>query len=350
MTSSDKGWLLYEDPYYGFTVRYPPDWFLYPTNRSAAGNVATITNYRLNVGTPTPADFAKLEIGVFRYDKSSTQSVKEWARHPEWQLSWPVRDSELSINGIDAIEQTYLCGERFYLLAYIPREAEVYFVSVISPVATLATDLLTILGSFTCTAPYNKPQKVVDYLYPRDTFDIHPEDVPLTAPSGFRLPFDGSYAITNGPKEGAHTGRAEEAIDFAMGTGTEVKATEVGTVIFRGVQGCYGNIIGLQHDNGMLSWYAHLNEFVASDNQRVSKGDLIARSGATGTAPGCPSTGAHLHFHVRQGETPVCIRDLPGIWWNTSFPPGDPGLTSGCACYPPCGSAPSQCREGASLL
>jgi murein DD-endopeptidase MepM/ murein hydrolase activator NlpD len=351
-----ENWPLYEDPNYGFAVRYPPDWFSYPSNQSGDGSVATIANYPLSkVSMPSPADFVKVEIGVFLYDKSPIQSLEEWAKPVAWMLPSLVRQNELSINGICAIQQTYLCGETFNLITYIPRGTKVYFVSVTNPTSTLSTELLRILASFTFTAPYGKPQKVVDYLYPRDTFDIHPESVSLTAPSGFRLPFDGSYEISNGPREGVHQGRAEEAIDFVMATGTEVKATETGTVIFRGVQGCYGNIIGLQHDNGMLSWYAHLQEFVVSDNQPVSKGQLIARSGATGTGEDCPSTGAHLHFHVREGETPICILDLPGVWWNTSYnpdddPPGDPDLYSGCASYPPSGSPPSECREGARTL
>ena len=346
-----ENWPLYEDPNYGFAIRHPPDWFVYPSSQSGDGNVATIANHPLNkVTMPTPTDLVKVEIGVVLYDKSPTQNLREWVKPADWMLPSPVRENGLSINGISSIRQTYLCGEAFNLITYIPRGIKVYFVSVICPTSTLSAELLTILASFTFAGPYSKPQKVVDYLYPRDILDIPPEDISLTAPSGFRLPFDGSYEISNGPEEGAHQDRAEEAVDFVMGTGTEVKATETGNVIFRGVQGCYGNIIGLQHDNGMLSWYAHLNEFVASDNQRVSKGQLIARSGATGTGPGCPSTGAHLHFHVRIDETPICILDLPGVWWNTSYPPGDPALYSGCASYPPSGSAPNECREGARTL
>jgi murein DD-endopeptidase MepM/ murein hydrolase activator NlpD len=344
-------WLVYEDTNYGFAVRYPPNWFLNPTERSGGGEVATITSYPPNdVAGETPTlhsvDFAKAEIGVFLHNKPSTQSLKEWTRPAEWMLPSLVQERELSINGVDTIQRTYHREQMFISTTYIPRGTKVYFVSITTLTSTLPIDVLTVLNSFTYTTPYNETQDAVDHLYPQDSFEFLGNALPM-APVGFRLPFDGSYPISNGPGEGYHTGSAGEAVDFPMVTGTAVKATEVGNVTFADWDSSgYGWSIRLHHDNGMDSWYAHLSTIQVSVGQRPSKGQQIALSGNTGGA----STGPHLHFHVKSGSSPVCIRDLSDIWWNTWFPPGDPNYYSGCACYPPCGSPPSQCYQGARRL
>ncbi len=71
-------------------------------------------------------------------------------------------------------------------------------------------------------------------------------------------------------------------------------AAESGTVIFAGYSGSYGNLMKVQHSNGIVTYYAHLSGFVASVGSSVSKGQTIALIGSTGN-----STGPHLHFEVR---------------------------------------------------
>lgn len=83
-------------------------------------------------------------------------------------------------------------------------------------------------------------------------------------------------------------------IDIPSGLGTPVVSAESGTVIYSAPCGSYGNLMKVQHDNGLVTYYAHLSSFVASTGQRVSKGQTIALMGSTGN-----STGSHLHFEVR---------------------------------------------------
>lgn len=83
-------------------------------------------------------------------------------------------------------------------------------------------------------------------------------------------------------------------IDIASGTGTPVVSADGGTVISAAYEGSYGNIVKVQHDSGLVTYYAHLSSFVASPGQRVEKGQVIALMGSTGN-----STGPHLHFEVR---------------------------------------------------
>lgn len=87
-------------------------------------------------------------------------------------------------------------------------------------------------------------------------------------------------------------GRGHEGIDFACKCGTPVKAAHSGTIRYRGTLGNYGNYIGIQHDKGYGTGYAHLQGFAVNLNQRVNEGDVIGYVGSTGNSTGC-----HLHFN-----------------------------------------------------
>lgn len=93
------------------------------------------------------------------------------------------------------------------------------------------------------------------------------------------------------PSGGYHSG-----VDFAVPMGTAVHAADNGIVIVSKNLGnrSYGKYIVISHGNGMHTYYAHNSELLVSEGQKVSKGQLIAKSGNTGN-----STGPHCHFEVR---------------------------------------------------
>ncbi|MFI1400622.1 M23 family metallopeptidase [Streptomyces sp. NPDC020681] len=87
--------------------------------------------------------------------------------------------------------------------------------------------------------------------------------------------------------------------DFAVPTGTPVKAAGSGTVVKAGPNGggdgpAYGNAIVVKHSNGKYSQYAHLSKINVNVGSKVSAGQVIAKSGNTGN-----SSGPHLHFEIR---------------------------------------------------
>ncbi len=104
-------------------------------------------------------------------------------------------------------------------------------------------------------------------------------------------------------------------IDFAVPSGTFVTATTGGTVKSSAFEAAGGNFIILQHDDGKRSAYLHLNERLVVPGQRVEKDQLIATSGNTGER----TTGAHLHFEVRQPATPKDIKLNPLDFLPGSF-------------------------------
>jgi murein DD-endopeptidase MepM/ murein hydrolase activator NlpD len=96
--------------------------------------------------------------------------------------------------------------------------------------------------------------------------------------------------------EGAfHTG-----IDLSAASGTQVHVTADGVVTSAGWGGDYGNLVVVNHGNGVQTYYAHLSETLVVPGQDVRLGQVIALSGGTGRA-----TSPHLHYEVRIAGTPV---------------------------------------------
>ncbi|MBR2474353.1 MAG: peptidoglycan DD-metalloendopeptidase family protein [Clostridia bacterium] len=98
-------------------------------------------------------------------------------------------------------------------------------------------------------------------------------------------------------------------VDLRASTGTSVYASDGGKVIYAGWLSSYGYLVKIQHDNGDQTYYAHLSKISVSAGNRVYKGQIIAKSGATGNV-----TGAHLHFEIRKnGSTVNPVSYLPSM-------------------------------------
>jgi len=111
----------------------------------------------------------------------------------------------------------------------------------------------------------------------------------------FILPVDGvntgSYGrrrIFNGQPRRPHSG-----MDFAANTGTPVRNPSPGTVIELGDFFFSGNLVYIDHGQGLISLFAHLNEIDVKLGQRVGKGEIVGKVGATGRV-----TGPHLHWSL----------------------------------------------------
>ncbi|MCD2175226.1 M23 family metallopeptidase [Rhizobium sp. C4] len=89
-------------------------------------------------------------------------------------------------------------------------------------------------------------------------------------------------------------------IDFRGGIGDPARATGAGTVMTAGQASGYGNMIEIDHGNGITTRYGHLSEILVRVGQHVETGDTIGRVGNTGR-----STGPHLHYEVRRNGVAI---------------------------------------------
>ena len=124
----------------------------------------------------------------------------------------------------------------------------------------------------------------------RNHFDALPTSPPV---EGLRL--SSGFGMRKHPVTGKN--RMHKGLDFAGPSGTPVMAAAAGRVIYAARKGSYGNLIELDHGNGVTTRYAHLRDIEVSKGDTVEMGELIGTVGSTGA-----STGPHLHWEVRVFE------------------------------------------------
>ncbi|CAM2801014.1 M23 family metallopeptidase [Saccharomonospora xinjiangensis] len=127
---------------------------------------------------------------------------------------------------------------------------------------------------------------------------------PPPAP-GVVKPAEGTF--TSG--YGARWGTTHYGVDIANAIGTPIHSLMSGTVISSGPASGFGLWVRVQHDNGLITVYGHINESLVSVGQRVEAGQQIATIGNRGQ-----STGPHLHFEII--ENGVKIDPLPWLQAN----------------------------------
>ncbi len=113
----------------------------------------------------------------------------------------------------------------------------------------------------------------------------------------FAWPLDGRIVSAFGPKAG---GRFNDGVNLRATPGTPVRAAADGVVAYAGdaVAG-FGNLVLIKHADGWVSAYGHNEALLVARGQAVRRGDIVARSGATGAVDE-----PQLHFEVRRGRTP----------------------------------------------
>ncbi|MFJ8589675.1 transglycosylase family protein [Streptomyces sp. NPDC093595] len=112
------------------------------------------------------------------------------------------------------------------------------------------------------------------------------------------LPVQGGVVSTPYKQAGSWAAGFHTGVDFAVPVGTVVRTVVEGTVVAAGWQGAYGNAVVVYHPDGMYTLYAHLSTVSVSVGQGLTAGQQLGLSGNTGN-----STGPHLHFEARTGDS-----------------------------------------------
>lgn len=107
-----------------------------------------------------------------------------------------------------------------------------------------------------------------------------------------------SFGLRQDPIDG--TPRFHDGIDIAAPAGSPIKAVASGKVIFSGNLTGYGNMVEVDHGDGLVTRYGHNSVNLVAAGDEVQAGQSIALVGSTGR-----STGSHLHFEVRKAGKPV---------------------------------------------
>lgn len=94
--------------------------------------------------------------------------------------------------------------------------------------------------------------------------------------------------------------KMHNGVDIRAATGTPVKAFRDGKIVQSSYAGGAGNMVVVDHGNGLQSRYMHLSRFTVKPGDSVTAGQVIALSGATGGV-----TGPHLHFEIWRNGKPV---------------------------------------------
>jgi murein DD-endopeptidase MepM/ murein hydrolase activator NlpD len=115
--------------------------------------------------------------------------------------------------------------------------------------------------------------------------------VPLSSPLIVGRRFTSGFGIRRDPINGKYS--RHNGIDFAAPWASPVTATADGVVEFAGTRAGFGRIVEINHGNGLITRYAHMNRITVKTGQKVKLHDKVGELGNSGR-----STGPHVHYEV----------------------------------------------------
>ncbi|MBD3265781.1 peptidoglycan DD-metalloendopeptidase family protein [bacterium] len=142
-----------------------------------------------------------------------------------------------------------------------------------------------------------------------------PPDFNPSLPPEVRVPARGRitsrFGMRDHPildREKFHTG-----VDIALNTGSPIHPMLSGLIVFAGERGGYGNLVEIDHGNGLRTRYGHLSDANVQVGEYVDGEKVIGLSGQTGMA-----TGPHLHFEIRRNNEPIDpLTVIPAAFFET---------------------------------
>lgn len=156
----------------------------------------------------------------------------------------------------------------------------------------------------------SRPTQWDYYVPPSEPSKSRPAQAELAAPKAparggrFAFPLASFKRLSSGFGYRRHpiggNTKMHNGIDLSAKTGTKIFAGDAGTVTFSGWRGGYGYCVEIDHHNGFKTIYGHCSKLLADVGDNVRRGEYVAQVGSTGA-----STGPHLHFEVRRGNTPI---------------------------------------------
>jgi murein DD-endopeptidase MepM/ murein hydrolase activator NlpD len=228
------------------------------------------------VGAPPAIAVAELRDAADRIERQQMQALEGVERHVRQnahKLSQAFTETGLDAQRFAAATPAQKAGAQGGPLVPLASQAKPgsfeHKLNLAQFAVTQADRMRRIVGAL----PLNRPM---------------PGEFDITSSFGSRAdPFTRGLAM--------HTG-----IDFRAPTGSPVRATASGKVVEAGWMGGYGNMVEIDHGNGLTSRYAHLSVITVAVGESLAKGAAVGRVGSTGR-----STGPHLHYETRIDGDPA---------------------------------------------
>jgi murein DD-endopeptidase MepM/ murein hydrolase activator NlpD len=217
------------------------------------------------------------------------------------------KNSGLSSSDYEIVEIAFLDHSTVSSFPFTYRASSVEFEDVFVAPTMIAFIKASPSAYFTMAADEPFIQ-VASYTYKMKNDGIYPfpnEILGTPNGQGFIWPVPHTRNITSpfGMRENPVSGinKLHAGVDIASADvdNTAVVAAKDGTVIYAGWISGYGNIVIINHGNGLETRYAHLSTYLINSGESVSAGQVIGKVGSTGN-----STGPHLHFETRVNGKP----------------------------------------------
>ncbi len=113
--------------------------------------------------------------------------------------------------------------------------------------------------------------------------------------SKFGFPVRNTIISRFGPRHG----RMHYGLDIRSATGDTIYAAFDGQILKSGYERGFGNLIVIQHEKDIKTYYGHLSKYLIRAGSWIKKGEALGLAGSTGRA-----TGSHLHFEIREKNHP----------------------------------------------
>ena len=150
-----------------------------------------------------------------------------------------------------------------------------------------ATKFLT--GRYATDTQYNQKLNGLIETYDLTTYDKEIQGAPVSA-AGYKIPLN-HYTISS--PYGNRGSEFHRGLDMAANQGEPFHASKKGRVTKAEYHYSWGNVVVIEHEDGMTTLYAHQQQYIVQPGDQVEQGQIIGYVGSTGN-----STGSHLHFEL----------------------------------------------------
>ncbi|MGM0113346.1 glucosaminidase domain-containing protein [Enterococcus sp. DIV0187] len=144
-------------------------------------------------------------------------------------------------------------------------------------------------GRYATDTQYDQKLNGLIETYDLTTYDKEIQGAPVSA-AGYIVPLN-HYTISS--PYGNRGSEFHRGLDMAANQGEAIHASKKGTVTKAEYHYSWGNVVAIEHEDGMTTLYAHQQQYIVQPGDQVEQGQIIGYVGSTGN-----STGSHLHFEL----------------------------------------------------